>query len=68
MELAKHSPSVHFAYLALAERADPMARNLDTALKLIREAMALCLETIENAIAAPGPLSSEKLASEGIRV
>jgi hypothetical protein len=39
--LAKHSPSVHFAYLALAERADPMARNVDTALELIREAMAL---------------------------
>ncbi|WNC95568.1 hypothetical protein RI103_39445 (plasmid) [Paraburkholderia sp. FT54] len=39
--LAKHSSSVHFAYLALAERADPMTRNVDTALKLIREAIEL---------------------------
>ncbi|MFC5428768.1 hypothetical protein ACFPTO_08130, partial [Paraburkholderia denitrificans] len=39
--LAKHSPSVHFTCLALAERADPTARNVDTAIALIREAMAL---------------------------
>jgi len=41
LTLAKHSPAVHFAYLTLAERSDPVARNLDTAVELIREAMAL---------------------------
>ncbi|MDE1181496.1 hypothetical protein [Paraburkholderia sp.] len=39
--LAKHSPSVHFAYLVLAGRADTTGRDIDTAMKLIREAMAL---------------------------
>jgi hypothetical protein len=39
--LARHSPSVHFTYLVLTDRAEPTGRNIDTAMKLIREAMAL---------------------------
>lgn len=39
--LARHSPSVHSTYLALANRVDLATRNIDTALELIREALAL---------------------------
>lgn len=39
--LAKHSPAVHSAYLALSGRADAQARDVDESLALLREVIAL---------------------------
>jgi hypothetical protein len=41
--LAKHSPSVHVAYLALAGRADVEARDVNASVALLEEAISLLI-------------------------